>query len=131
MPSVRYLTSGQVLYIHDQLIEATGGSHGVRDVGGLAAALARPQAGIADQELYPSLFEKAAALVHSIIGNHPFIDGNKRAGMAVAALFLEENGWYLGATPDDLEECAVYFATDRPNVDEIADWIRGNSRRLS
>ena len=67
----RYLTIPQILFIHARLIDETGGSHGLRDRGALEAASARPQATFDDQELYPDSFSKAAALLDSLINNHP------------------------------------------------------------
>lgn len=84
----RYLTPQQVLFIHARLIATTGGEHGVRDVGLLASAVARPQATFDGADLYPDLSEKAAALMDSLTRNHPFVDGNKRTAIAAAALFL-------------------------------------------
>lgn len=128
MPSGNALTIAQVLYIHDRVIETSGGHHGVRDLNGLAAAVAAPQAGIADRELYPTLLEQAAALVRSLIQNHPFVDGNKRTGVAAAGLFLEDHGWELIATNEELEEFAVWVATDKPAVCGIAEWLRTHSQ---
>lgn len=79
----RYLTVPQILFIHARLIDETGGAHGLRDLGALEAASARPQATFAEQELYPDFFSKAAALLDSLINNHPFVDGNKRTGITV------------------------------------------------
>jgi death-on-curing protein len=88
----RYLTIPQILFLHARLIEETGGSQGLRDLGLLEAASARPQATFGGEELHPDLFEKAAALMDSLINNHPFIDGNKRTGIATAGIFLLQNG---------------------------------------
>jgi death on curing protein len=73
---VIYLTAEQVLFIHARLISETGGEHSVRDLGLLLSALACPQATFDEQDLYPDLFSKAAALMESLIGNHGFLDGN-------------------------------------------------------
>jgi death-on-curing protein len=96
---VLYLSLGAVLYLHEQLIKAFGGSLGIRDQGGLKSALARPRSTFGGQPLYPSLLEKAAALLESLCLNHPFVDGNKRVAYAAAGLFLELNGWRLRARP--------------------------------
>ncbi|MGH7235330.1 MAG: type II toxin-antitoxin system death-on-curing family toxin, partial [Nitrospiraceae bacterium] len=77
-----YLTAEQVLFLHDRLIEETGGEHGVRDLGALESALARPQAAFGDTQFYPDVMTKAAALMDGLTRNHPFIDGNKRASIA-------------------------------------------------
>jgi len=88
---MNYLTAEQVLFIHARIIEETGGAHGVRDLGLLESAAARPQATFDGEDLYPDLFTKAAALMHALIQNHPFVDGNKRTGTVAAGLFLEIN----------------------------------------
>ncbi len=75
---MKYLSAEQVLFIHSRLIDETGGSHGIRDTGLLQAAVERPKATFGGKDLYPDIFYKAAALLESLIKNHPFIDGNKR-----------------------------------------------------
>ena len=84
---MEYLTAEQVLFIHARLIEETGGSHGVRDLDMLLSALGRAQASFDEQDLYPDLFSKTAALMDSLIRNHPFVDDNKRTGVTAAGLF--------------------------------------------
>jgi death on curing protein len=79
---MRLLTLEQVLKLHQRVIEQSGGSIGIRNQEGLESALAQPRMSYADQELYPTLIEKVAALAFSLINNHPFVDGNKRIGHA-------------------------------------------------
>lgn len=124
---MNYLTAEQVLFLHARLIEETGGSHGVRDVALLESAVARPQATFDGVDLYPDLFYKAAALMDSLIRNHPFIDGNKRTGIAAAALFLRQNSRYLTATNSELEAFTLYVTESRPDVSEIAAWLETHS----
>ena len=121
------LTEAEILYLHHRLIEETGGSHGVRDVGLLQSAVQAPMSGFGDQEFYPSLFEKAAVLMRSIVQNHPFVDGNKRSGISAAAMTLAINGSVLSASQAAFEEFAVFVATDHPSVEVIAAWLRANS----
>ena len=121
------LTGEQILFIHARLIEETGGGHGVRDVGLLAAAVARPWATFGGDDLYPGLFLKAAALLTSLIGNHPFIDGNKRTGIAAAALFLRRNGCRVTSTNQELETFALHVAAAKPDVPEVAAWLESHS----
>ncbi|MGH7206507.1 MAG: type II toxin-antitoxin system death-on-curing family toxin [Nitrospiraceae bacterium] len=125
-----YLTAEQVLFLHDRLVEETGGVHGVRDLGGLESALARPQAAFGGTEFYPDLMTKAAVLMDGLIRNHPFIDGNKRTGIATAALFLQVNGYRLTATNAELEDFALRVTTAKPDVAEIAEWFRAKTRRV-
>jgi death-on-curing protein len=127
---VTYLTPEQVLFLHDRLIEETGGQHGVRDLGALESALARPQAGFGGTEFYPDLMTKAAVLMDGIIRNHPFTDGTKRTGIAAAALFLEVNGYGLTATNAALEAFTLRVTVDKPHLAEIAGWFRTNTARV-
>ena len=124
---MNYLTAEQVLFLHARLIEETEGSHGVRDVALLESAVARPQATFDGVDLYPDLFCKAAALMDSLIRNHPFVDGNKRPGITAAALFLRQNGRYLTATNSELEAFTLYVTESRPDVSEIATWLKTHS----
>jgi death-on-curing protein len=123
-----YLTAEQVLFIHARLIAETGGSHGVRDLSRLESAAARPQASFDGKELYPDIFQKAAALLDSLINNHPFVDGNKRAGIAAAALFLRVNGLRMVAENTELEEFTLRVATNHPAISSLADWLRRKCR---
>jgi death-on-curing protein len=121
---VRYLTAQEVLFIHGRMIATTGGSHGVRDIGMLASAVGRPQATFGGEELYPDVFTKAAALMASLIQNHPFVDGNKRTGITATGLFLRRNGWRLQTSNEELERFTLRVAMERAPVEEIAGWLR-------
>jgi len=125
---MKYLTSEQVLFIHARLIAETGGSHGVRDLARLESAVARPQAAFGGKELYPDVFLKAAALLDSLINNHPFVDGNKRTGITAAALFLQANGQQLTANTAELEEFTLQAATSHPDLPILADWLHRQSQ---
>jgi death-on-curing protein len=122
-----YLTPEQVLFIHSRLVTETGGSHGVRDLGLLESAVARPRATFDGKELYPDLFTKTAALMDSLINNHPFLDGNKRTGITAAGLFLLINGWKLNASPQDLEMITLRLASEGLEVTALAGWLRKNT----
>ena len=124
-----YLTVQQVLFIHARLIEVTGGGHGVRDLGALEAAVARPQATFDGQDLYPDVFSKAAALMQSLIGNHPFVDGNKRTAIAAAGIFMRRNGWRLTADTSELEEFTWRIARSQGELGQIAVWFEEQVRR--
>lgn len=126
----RFLTPQEVLFIHSRLVDMTGGSHGSRDIGMLASAVARPRATFEGQELYPDIFEKAAALMHSLILNRPFVDGNKRTGIAAVGLFLQQNGWQLLAGNEALELFTLRVASAAPPHHEIAAWLQKHSAPL-
>ncbi len=118
-----YLTTVQILFLHSRLIAETGGSAGVRDVALLESAVARPQATYGGEELYPDIFAKAAALMQSLVNNHPFVDGNKRVGIAATALFLQRNGHRLVASNQEVEEFTLAVARGERSFDDIAAWF--------
>ena len=124
------LTAEQVLFIHARLIAETGGLHGVRDLTMLESAVGRPAASFDDKDLYPDLFAKATVLMESLINNRPFVDGNKRTGIAAAALFLRINGFKLTASPAKLEKNTLLVAQNQISLAKIADWLRKNARTL-
>jgi death-on-curing protein len=123
-----YLTAEQVLFIHYRLVGETGGEHGVRDLGLLKSAIACPRATFDRQELYPDIFEKAAALMESLINNHPFVDGNKRTGIACAVLFLQQNSVSFSAKNADLEKFTLRVASSKVCRSDIAEWLKKHSR---
>ena len=127
---MNYLSAEQILFIHARLIDETGGSHGLRDMDGLLAAVGRPRSSFEGKDLYPDLFSKAAALFESIVQNHPFVDGNKRTGAVAASLFLQRNGYELTATSDDLVDIAMGIAQSQFTVEQIASWLRGHSKAM-
>ena len=104
----------------------SGGSQGLRDLGTLESALAQPRMAFGDQELYPSLEEKAAALGFSLIANHPFVDGNKRIGHAAVETFLILNGHELDATVDEGEKIIVALASGVCSREEFVAWVRAH-----
>lgn len=121
---VVYLTAVQVLFIHARLLAETGGAPGVRDLGLLESAIARPRATFDGQDLYPDLYAKAATLMVGLVNNHPLIDGNKRVGVTAAALFLVRNGLQLRAYNEELEQVTLEVAQGRLTVDQTAGWFR-------
>jgi len=124
---MNYLTPEQVLFIHSRLVTETGGSHGLRDLGLLESAVARPRATFDSNELYPDLFTKAAALMDSLINNHPFLDGNKPTGITATGLFLRINGWDLTASSEELVACTMRGAVEGLEIDELANWLRAKT----
>ncbi|MDP2660050.1 MAG: type II toxin-antitoxin system death-on-curing family toxin [Dehalococcoidia bacterium] len=120
---MNYLSTVQILFLHSRLIAETGGSAGLRDVALLESAVARPQATYGGEDLYPDLFAKAAALMQSLVNNHPFVDGNKRAGIAATALFLQRNGHRLLASNQEVEEFTLAVAQGERTFDDIATWL--------
>lgn len=124
-----YLSLEQLIWLHEKQARAFGGSLGVRDIGGAEAALARPQMTFGGEDLYPDLEAKAAALMHSLVSNHPFIDGNKRAGAVAAEFFLNRNGIELDATDEDLIDVTLAVARGEVTAEALSIWLRQRSRR--
>jgi len=102
--------------LHAKLLSLHGGAGGIRDAGLLASALARPrqQFGYADK---PDLISMAAAYTAGIVGNHPFVDGNKRVGFVVGVLFLEINGYSFKASEEQAAQAVINLAADE--LDEV------------
>ena len=97
----------------------------IRDVGLLAAAAARPRASAFGEDAYPDLWTKAAALLQSVVKNHPLVDGNKRLGWLATATFLELNGVEVTkAANDDVYELVMRVAASQLSVDDIAESLR-------
>jgi death-on-curing protein len=126
--AVEYLTLAEVLLLHARLIQRTGGSGGVRDVGLLDSALARPQATFGGEDLYPGLWRKAAALMHSLIKNHPFVDGNKRTALTATGLFLELNGHTMTASNEEALDFTRQVVLDEIDVEAMAAWLESHTR---
>lgn len=118
-----FLTPQELLFIHARLIDTTGGEHGLRDLGLLESAVARPRATFDGKELYPNLFLKAAALMESLAQNHPFVDGNKRTAMTASALFLRQNSHRLEVTNDELVQFTFFVVMHHPPLTDIATWL--------
>jgi death-on-curing protein len=125
---MRYLSSEQVLFIHARLIAETGGEHGIRDLGLMGLAVSRPQAMFDGNELYPDIHTKAAALLESLINNHPFVDGNKRTGITAAAMFLQFNDYSLRASNQEVELFVLSVASGEQTFESIAEWWKSYSR---
>lgn len=123
-----YLSVQQLLRLHEIQLRAFGGSAGLRDRGGLEAAAARPQMTFGGDDLYPDLAAKAAALMHSLVMNHPFVDGNKRVGAMAAELFLAANGHELEADDEALADLTLALARGEVPAEALAVWIRQRSR---
>lgn len=127
---MKYLTPEQVLFIHYRLIEETGGRHGIRDLTLLQSALARPMATFDNNDLYPDLFAKAASLMHSLIKNHPFTDGNKRTAIAAASIFLLRNNYSLKASNKELEGFTLKVASENVELQEMTYWFKRHSTKV-
>ena len=125
-----YLSIEQVLTLHEELVGTFGGLLAVRDRGLLESALARPSMTFGGEDLYGDLAAKAAALMHSLVLNHPFIDGNKRIGAAAAEFFAERNGHQILATDDEFEEVTLAVAEGKVAAEALTIWFRQRLRSM-
>ena len=124
--NVRWLTPRMVEAFHAETLRRHGGGSGVRDAKLLESALARPR----NRAVYDSdasLFDLAAEYCAGIVGNHPFVDGNKRTGLLAAVVFLSFNGYRLEADEADIVITIEGLAAGRVDRDELAKWLEGNT----
>lgn len=121
---IEYLSLAQILHLHEAQIDAFGGAGGIRDKNGLKSAVARPTMTFAGEDLYPDVAAKAAALMHSLVLNHPFVDGNKRVGAAAAELMALLNGYELNASDDELEDLTLSVAKGEMDIEPLTIWLR-------
>jgi len=121
---VEFLSVEQLETLHDLQIRHFGGAAGLRDRGALEAAAARPAMTFGGEDLYVDEAAKAAALLHSLVMNHPFVDGNKRIGTAAAEFFLESNGLGIRASDAELEEITMAAARGEVDAEALAIWFR-------
>ena len=125
---MKFLTPQQVLAIHDQAVKRFGGSHGIRDIGLVESAVARPRASFGGKDLYKGVFDKAAALLQSLLKNHPFVDGNKRTALSSAGIFLKMNGYNLKNKHKEEVEFAIKVDNEHLTLEEISSWLKKNSK---
>lgn len=127
MKTPRFLTLAEVNEIHQNQIRLYGGNHGTRDLGLLQSAIAQPEASFQAAWLHNSLFEMAAAYAFHICKNHPFIDGNKRAALASALVFLELNQIEILDKRGDLFEAMLNIAEGRMDKKTLAKLFKNLS----
>jgi death-on-curing protein len=116
-----------ITLIHDQIIDESGGSKGYHDVNLVKSALARPIQSAMGKDAYSNLFEKAAALLDSIANNHGFRDGNKRTAMAAAIYYLFLNNLLVTITDEEYETVMLNVVNDKPDIAEIASWLKAHA----
>lgn len=110
-------------FVHDKIIEASGGVKGFHDEGLVKSALARPNQSVDGEDAYPDLLMKAAALLDSIARNHGFRDGNKRTAMAAAVLYLNYNNIEAQFTNEEYEKIMLQVVNDKLAIKEIREWL--------
>lgn len=115
-----------IIELHQKSLVEYGGLEGIRELEMLKSAIERPFQTFDGDELYPSVFQKAAALGESLIKNHAFIDGNKRIGMLAMYSFLLHHGFVLNVPGDTMYNFIISIATGEIHFDEIVLWLQKN-----
>lgn len=123
-----FLSLTEVLEIHQDQVARYGGASGIRDINLLKSALAMPSATYSGEFLHTDVYEMAAAYLFHLVRNHPFLDGNKRAGAVAAMVFLALNGYDFDTPEDDLAEMVLAVARGELNKAEVAVFIRRGCR---
>lgn len=122
--AILFLTLAEAVEIHSDQIERYGGSPGVRDLGLLSSAIAMPCASFQQEFLHGDVFQMAAAYAFHITRNHPFVDGNKRTGLAAALVFLELNGISVEGPDEGLYEAMMSLASGTLGKDRFAGLLK-------
>jgi len=125
----RYVDIAESYFIHDKMIEVGGGRRGIRDFTLLHSAVERPRATFGGKDLYETIWFKAAAIIQSIIKNHPFNDGNKRTGYFTALRFLNINNYDIRATKEAIVNFTLSIDTKSFPLKRIASWFKFHSKR--
>lgn len=123
---MEFLALDDVLELHEEMITVIGGARGVKDSNLLDSALSQPQMTFGGEDFYPTIAEKAVALAFSLIQNHPFNDGNKRAGHAAMLLFLDINGYDFADDLDEQERVILAVAGSTMGREEFTDWVKAH-----
>ncbi len=128
MTNFSALSIEQVIYLHERIIDRAGGKQGVRDYALLHSALERCKATFAGNDLYPATLEKAAALMHSLVMNHAFLDGNKRTAWQVTKRFLHTNGHKISCSQQDIVDFCLAVDNKGWEVAEILGWLHAHAK---
>ncbi|MEK7517898.1 MAG: type II toxin-antitoxin system death-on-curing family toxin [Patescibacteria group bacterium] len=126
---MRFVTIDEVLAIHSRMLEVGGGREGIHDFTLLHSAIERPKAQFSGTFLYASIWLMAAAMLHSLVKNHPFEDGNKRTAYFSTMKFLFDNGYDLIARHKQIIKFMVGVDVKNTSVEKIADWLEKNSKK--
>lgn len=120
------LTVNEIIFLHEKLIQRTGGMSGLRDIGMLESAVYNVIQSFGEQDAYPTTFERAARLAYAIIMNHPFNDGNKRTGILVMLITLRLNNIYIKYTQDELIVLGLSIADGNKRYKDILAWMKSH-----
>jgi death-on-curing protein len=126
----RFLTPEDVILLHGIAVADQGGDPAIRDRGLLEAAVAMPRQAMGGAYLHPDILSMAAAYAYHICLNHPFMDGNKRGGVAAMIAFLVDHGWEFRVSADEAEAEILRLAAGQVQKTEFIAWVKGHARHL-
>lgn len=127
---MKYLTGEEILALHSDIIDQTGGTHGIRDAGLFVSIVEKPKMEFGGKELHPGTFKKAAVYLESLANYHVFLDGNKRTAFASAVRFLFINGYAFNAHNIEVEKFMLRVVSEKLDVKVIAKWLRKHSKKV-
>lgn len=117
----------EIIIFHEKIIEKTGGSQGIRDIGLIESVINRPFQTYDGIELYPEIESKISAITYSLINNHGFVDGNKRIGVSVKLLLLRLNDRKIEYKQEELVDLGIKIAENKCKEEDIKKWIESHS----
>lgn len=126
---MKFLFYEDVLEIHERVVTKTGGSQGVRDTHLLESIIERPKMQFGGNDLYPTIFDKAAAYFDSCAFHHVFVDGNKRTAILLVSNFLNLNGYSLKPKQGEVLDFVLSAVKNKYNLKKVSDWIKKNSKK--
>lgn len=127
---IKYLDISEVYEIHEKMLKVGGGRSGVRDFTLIHSATERPKASFSGKLLYPNIWFQAAALIQSLVKNHPFEDGNKRTGFFSTLRFLNINGWDIKAHEEKIYEFVLQIDIKNLSLKRISYWLRKHAKKI-
>lgn len=128
MANYAVLDIEQVLYIHDELVKLAGGKHGIRDFPRLHSALERCKTTFGGEDLYPTALDKAAALLHSLMINHAFLDANKCTAYAMMVRFLHANGYAMKVSQEEIVRFCASIDNGAVKGNDIVKWLQRHTQ---
>lgn len=126
---MNYISPTELLIIHEYILLKSGGLPGIRSIELLESASFRPRTSFEGKDLYSTVFSKTAALVHSVVKNHPFADGNKRTAMVAGVAFLARHGYETNLTQDEFEKLVLDIANNKLSLAEITKLLEENTKQ--
>lgn len=127
---IKYLDISEVYEIHEKMLKIGGGRSGVRDFTLIHSATERPKASFSGKLLYSNIWFQSAALIQSLIKNHPFEDGNKRTGFFSTLRFLNINGWDIKANEGKIYEFVLQIDTKNLPLEQISSWLKKHAKKI-